>query len=320
MNPRVSIIMPAYNAEHSIGTAIQSALAQTEASLEVVVVDDGSRDGTSTAALAAAQGDRRLVLVRHERNRGVSAARNTAIELARGEWIAVLDADDTFLPMRLEMLLAAGAEFAADAVADNLIVMPLRPDAQPSLAFPSVRMRSEDAISIRQFVDTDRPAWGTRASGFIKPLVRRGFLLEHSLRYEESLYAGSDFAFYVQALLRGARLFYVPQAYYHYMLSDASLCRGRSAPVYEAFLSGSRLLRVEAARFGRPDIVDRLLRREREIDAWFAYCELSNALHAGRFAEAQRVFWQLPSRSYALRRFAASARRRVGFGFAERAL
>ncbi len=318
MTPRVSVIVPAYNAERTIGVAVQSALAQTETSLEVIVVDDGSRDATAAAATSAGKGDRRLVVVRHERNRGVSAARNTALDMARGSWIAILDADDAIAPNRLETLLAAGEATAADAVADNLVVVPLRPGAQPSLAFPPVRMRCSGPIPIRQFVDTDRPAWGTRASGFIKPLLRRGFLLDHRLRYDESLYAGSDFAFYVRALLRGARLFYVAQAYYHYALSDESLCRGRTAPVYDAFLRGSRSLRIDAARCGRPDIVDSLVRREREVDAWFAYCELSNALHAGRFAEAQRVFWQLPSRSYALRRFAASARRRVGF--AERAI
>lgn len=90
--PTVSIITPAYNAESYIGEAASSVLGQFLQDWEWIIVDDGSKDGT--AALIAEIEDDRIILVSQE-NRGVSAARNTALDLARGKYITFLDADDT---------------------------------------------------------------------------------------------------------------------------------------------------------------------------------------------------------------------------------
>ena len=96
-------MMPAYNAAAYIGEAIDSVLAQTHPSWELIVVDDGSTDATGT--IAAGYDDPRIVVVRQP-NGGEGAARNTALERARGEYLAFLDADDVWLPNHLE--LAAG--------------------------------------------------------------------------------------------------------------------------------------------------------------------------------------------------------------------
>lgn len=95
---RVSVILPAHNAQDCVGRAIRSALAQTRPPEEVVVVDDGSIDETATAAQSAGEG---IVLVRQDQQ-GPSAARNRAVEAASGDWIAFLDADDEWHPAKLE--------------------------------------------------------------------------------------------------------------------------------------------------------------------------------------------------------------------------
>ncbi|HSD77805.1 MAG TPA: glycosyltransferase family A protein, partial [Solirubrobacteraceae bacterium] len=99
---RVSVVIPAFDAEATVGGAISSALWQTYRDLEVVVVDDGSRDGTN--AIAAAFPDP-VRAVRQE-NAGVAAARNRGIAEAKGELIAFCDADDVLLPRHLEELVA----------------------------------------------------------------------------------------------------------------------------------------------------------------------------------------------------------------------
>jgi glycosyltransferase involved in cell wall biosynthesis len=101
--PLVSVIIPAYNAEAYIGDTLRSALNQTFQDLEIIVVDDGSRD--QTIARVAAFGDR--VRLHPQRNSGVSRARNKGVSLARGEWIAFLDADDQWLPTKIERQLAS---------------------------------------------------------------------------------------------------------------------------------------------------------------------------------------------------------------------
>jgi glycosyltransferase involved in cell wall biosynthesis len=95
--------MPAWNAEATIRESVESALAQTVPDLEVVVVDDGSRQ--PVAEVLADIRDPRLRILRHERNRGASAARNTALAAARSPLVSQLDADDRWAPEYLESIL-----------------------------------------------------------------------------------------------------------------------------------------------------------------------------------------------------------------------
>ena len=95
---KISVVIPAYNAEQHIGRAIDSVLAQTRPADEIIVIDDGSTD--ATAEVIRSFGDR--VTLIQQKNAGVSVARNTGIEAATGDWIAFLDADDEWLPEKLK--------------------------------------------------------------------------------------------------------------------------------------------------------------------------------------------------------------------------
>ena len=97
----ISAVIPAYNVEKYIARAIDSVLAQTCPVYEIVVVDDGSTD--KTADVIRSFGDR--VILIQQKNAGVSAARNAGIEAASGDWIAFLDADDEWLPERIQWQL-----------------------------------------------------------------------------------------------------------------------------------------------------------------------------------------------------------------------
>jgi glycosyltransferase involved in cell wall biosynthesis len=102
-SPLVSALIPAYNAARTVRASVDSVLTQTVEDLEVIVVDDGSSD--KTADVVDAITDSRVRLVRQP-NGGAAAARNTALSLARGRWVALLDADDLWLPKKLERQLA----------------------------------------------------------------------------------------------------------------------------------------------------------------------------------------------------------------------
>ena len=114
MNPRVTVLMPAYNAGKYIEAAVESALDQTFADFELLIVDDGSSDDTVSVIQGFA--DDRIRLVRQEQG-GVSAALNTGLQHARGEYICRFDADDICFPQRL----ARQVEFL-DANPDYLLV------------------------------------------------------------------------------------------------------------------------------------------------------------------------------------------------------
>src|ERR1051325_11615249 len=98
----VSTIIPTYNRDELIGRSVQSVLSQTYQLLEVIVVDDASTDDTRDRIETLQQVDPRIQYVRHERNRGAQAARNTGIQAAKGEFIAFLDSDNEWLPQKLE--------------------------------------------------------------------------------------------------------------------------------------------------------------------------------------------------------------------------
>ena len=102
--PQVSIIIPAYNAARFIGKTLESVLAQTLQDREIIVIDDGSKD--DTAQVVAGYAGVRYV---HQPNAGVSAARNHGARVARGEYLAFLDADDIWHPAKLELQMQAFA-------------------------------------------------------------------------------------------------------------------------------------------------------------------------------------------------------------------
>jgi glycosyltransferase involved in cell wall biosynthesis len=99
--PLVSVIVPAYNAEAFVERTLKSVLRQTYKNLEVLVVDDGSKDKTFEIVQSIAQTDSRVILIR-QKNAGVAAARNLAIEKSTGEYIAPIDADDIWYPEKIE--------------------------------------------------------------------------------------------------------------------------------------------------------------------------------------------------------------------------
>jgi glycosyltransferase involved in cell wall biosynthesis len=102
---KISVVIPVHNGEQYLAQAIESVLAQTHRDLELLVIDDGSTDGSRAIMEHYARGDARIRIL-SQANRGVSAAGNRGFEEARGEWVARLDADDLFLPDKLERQIA----------------------------------------------------------------------------------------------------------------------------------------------------------------------------------------------------------------------
>ncbi len=106
MNPEISIITPAYNAENYISKTIESVKAQTYRDWELIVVDDCSTDYTSVLVSDYADTDSRIKLIKAPKNGGVAKARNIGLENAKGDYIAFVDSDDLWTPDKLEKQLA----------------------------------------------------------------------------------------------------------------------------------------------------------------------------------------------------------------------
>ncbi|MFC6489118.1 glycosyltransferase family 2 protein [Nitratireductor sp. GCM10026969] len=195
----VCVIIAAKDASDTIARATASALRERKVG-EVVVVDDGSSDDTAGEAHRSDDGTGRLRVLRLSRNRGPAFARNHAIANSTAPLIAVLDADDFFLPGRFETLLT-GDNW--DFVADNVMFVgadvgePNIPRFAPEPYFLDLHTFIEGNIA--------RRGLSRGEIGFLKPVVRRAFLDRHGLRYNEELRLGEDYDLYARALAQGAR-------------------------------------------------------------------------------------------------------------------
>lgn len=114
--PKVSVIIPVYNAEKYIQTTIDSILAQSLSDWELLLVDDCSKDNSPAICKEASQNDNRIVYIRQDKNGGSATARNAGISLAKGEFIAFVDSDDTVDSIFLEKMMATAIEHNADIV------------------------------------------------------------------------------------------------------------------------------------------------------------------------------------------------------------
>lgn len=279
---RVSVIIPAFNARSFIDRALESAAAQTMADLQIIVVDDASTDGTAARVMHAAATDPRITMVRQAVNGGPGAARNAGLAAARGEWVALLDADDAFHPQRLVRLLAIAAQTRADIVSDNLL---LSPDNQPM--FGPDRLPHVLRLTAANFVAGNTRTGGGRTSlGFMQPVFRRSFLQAHRLLYDPALRFGEDFVFCLRCLTAGGRWWVTPEPLYHYTVRPGSLTDS-------ARLDDLRIISAYEAELLRrtPDkMLRRAVRRhKRTIDHW-RYTKAFQAAFAGReYGAALRV-------------------------------
>jgi GT2 family glycosyltransferase len=198
--PVFTVVMPAYNAAATIAPAIRSVLAQTRVDWELIVVDDGSTDDT-VAQVTPFLSDPRIQLVPQE-NRGLSSARNTAIALARGRYISMLDSDDLWMPSYLD---AMGRVLARDAD-----VAFAHTDAW-ALDDATRRIRRSSTMSPQR--PPNPPPSEPRE--FLALLLQRNFLyygatirrkvLEHVGLYDERLRRAEDYELWLRILAHGYR-------------------------------------------------------------------------------------------------------------------
>jgi glycosyltransferase involved in cell wall biosynthesis len=211
--PLVSVIVPAYNVECYVAAAIDSALAQTYAPVEVVVVDDGSTD--RTAEVIAGYGDR-VVTVSQE-NRGLAGARNSGIRAASGSILALLDADDLWLPERLDRMVPVltgrpgiGMVTSDAYVMDETVRTTKRCYGdRRRYPFPAHEDEQLDIIAKRNFL-------------FISVVFRRE-LVDRCGTFDESMRRAEDYELWTRFLLSGSRAAFVPEPLGYYRVRADSL-------------------------------------------------------------------------------------------------
>jgi succinoglycan biosynthesis protein ExoO len=245
-----TVVIPAWNAQHVIGRAINSALTQREVRVEIIVVDDASSDGTQAAVASFA--DPRVHYIWQSVNGGPAAARNAALDAACGRWIAVLDADDEMLPTRLHELIGAAAEHRLDIIADNMWVEDVR--GRRTLFLPEALDGGIEMPGFADYVLRNRLFGSRPGDGYLKPIFSAAFLRRHALRYDASVRIGEDFLLMAEALALGARYGRRRSAGYIYTTQAGSISRRlRTSDAETMIAADRRFLARYGSRLGRTE-------------------------------------------------------------------
>ncbi|GAA0579574.1 glycosyltransferase family 2 protein [Craurococcus roseus] len=302
-----SILIAAHNAAAFLDGAVSSALSQTCRTVEVVAVDDASSDGTHDLLAAWARRDRRLTVLRHPQRRGAGAARNTAIAHARGRWLAVLDADDAFLPERMERLVPLAEETGADLLADNLVERDFDTGARLGTALPPADMASAGPINLAAMLRRDRVDLPGRSKiGYLKPIMRRDFLERSGVRYRPEIQVGEDLLFYFECVRAGARFrLAADQALYLYSVRGGSASNQGAGALHLS--AATRRMRKLARGLADAELDALLRQRQRAADSDCFDLAIEarrprEALRYARWADPARVARRLGMAANALSR------------------
>ena len=235
--PLVSVIIPAYNAAEFIGDALDSVFAQTFWAFEVIVINDGSPD-TEQLERVVERYPSNLRYIKQE-NQGAAAARNAGLRAARGEFVAFLDADDTWLPTFLEKQMELLKNTGAD------------------LVFADALLFGDSRLQGRTFMQVDAPTGDVTAENLLRVkvtvltstvLARKAPVLDVGL-FDVSLRRGQDFDLWLKLAKAGARFAYSREVLAHHRIVESGLSGGTISQL-------RRTLSVLDSVKARPDLTD----------------------------------------------------------------
>lgn len=210
----VSVIIAAYNAAPTIFRAIDSVLKQTLQPREIIVVDDASTDNTREIVTELSQCCPSVRLITLKENAGPSTARNVAINAAEGEWVAILDGDDAWKANRLERFSHIAKVYDVDFIADNQVLYDLTAAREGRRAFEA--SWRYQILDLEMLYHNDTLDTGKTTYPPLKPIIRRKFLRERKITYDESIFYGEDFKLNAEILFNGGRAILTSEPLYIY--------------------------------------------------------------------------------------------------------
>lgn len=212
MKPKVSIIMPVYNAEKTLKRAIDSILSQTFTSWELIMIDDGSTDNSSDICEEYAERDNRIKVI-HRVNGGVASARQEGLDLSSGEYVIHADSDDWMKDNALNCLYSTAISEDADVVICDYYL-----DNNASLIY--VKQEPTSKSDNKQLLkDFSQKLIGS----LWNKLIRRDIIVKYNIRFVDGVNYSEDLLFCYQLFVNPIRFVYLPKAFYHYVMQESSI-------------------------------------------------------------------------------------------------
>ncbi len=211
--PLVSVIIPAYNNESRIADTLRSVIAQDYPALEIIVVNDASTDSTQDAARDALEGcGREFSIIEHKNNRGVSAARNTGLDAAKGGYVWFCDGDDLADRRLVPELMALIMKHDCDAACCGFIhrYEDGSPDVLHKLNIGAPETLDGEAMTWARLLKKIEPH-------FCGIVFKRDFLIKSGVRFSEGCTAGEDVEFQIKAFCCAKNVALTPECLYFYI-------------------------------------------------------------------------------------------------------
>lgn len=217
MRPKISVIVPIYQAENYLRRCLDSIICQTLQEMEIILVDDGSPDNSPAICKEYSEKDHRIKIISGE-NGGVSSARNAGLDIATGEFISFVDADDWIEPEMMEYLLElmdgrnrhiSSCGHRRDDTKGNTLFIKIKE--------PRQFLNREEALSIKYL---DSFSWGKLFPAW---LFRPGQNGEPGVRFDENSHHSEDLQFNCECMINVKGFIYDTVPYYHYIQHSASL-------------------------------------------------------------------------------------------------
>lgn len=285
--PTVSAIITTYNQSHLLTRCLESVFSQTVAPIEIIVVDDGSRD--NPGAVLKPYGDRVKFLPRSVNSGGPSAPRNDGMRAATGKWVAFLDGDDQWLP---------------DKLARQLAVIAQHPDI--SLVYCDCIQIHEDGKQFQNYHADKSPVSGQ----ILDALIEEIFILpstvllnrEAALRlggFDETLHGVEDHDLWLRLSMKGYSMSLLPQALVVYQRQENSLSRNRCKILETQVRAWNKLLRAQITSTQRSRVKVYLAGLHLELGFWLRHVDIHLAVRHSvaslRYRPRNLLGWKITS-------------------------
>lgn len=225
MLPLISVIVPAYNSEKFVGKCIESIQNNSYKNIEIIIINDGSKDNTAAVVSEYAKADPRVVLINKE-NGGVSKARNTGIDVATGEYIAFIDSDDYISEDFLETLIKPCIEQGAESAVSSYQMV--TPDGKP-LPCSKTGFTDDFFITPQEVADNYFKYLDMGVVNFVNRIHKRSVVGD--IRFSETLKWGEDGSFNLEVFRRCKRIYATPRELYYYVM-HSSQATAKKMPGY----------------------------------------------------------------------------------------
>lgn len=243
MTPKISVIIPVYNVEKYLRRCLDSIKNQTFTEWQAICVDDGSPDNCGKILDEYAAHDKRFIVV-HKENGGVSSARNHGINLACGEYIHFMDADDFIDVDYYEKMFEMAVGTSADIVCSGFVT-----NTKYAMNLKYSRNFTETSLKKKlrkTYVFTDGYVW--------RYLFKKNFITENKFEFNTKLISQEDVVFVLNALVMANMVSFVSGTFYHYMFNEFSALHARDVEhhkkIKEQYKIGKKYRRDFARAYG----------------------------------------------------------------------